>query len=149
MDYVKFARQMEQSRPLRKDLDSIKTAVDQIKNGCDRLKNSRSDVEIANARNLIHQGCDSIKNLTGRYGNTNSKSYLSYSSNSTDEYWRVYDLIKTVEYVQDYLQHFPIALPLSPRQLGYIDEVLTTSLHLSDRLDKTLQQQYNSIVINH
>ena len=148
VDYVKYARKMEQSRPLREDLDSIQTAVEQIKNGCQELKNSRSDSEIANARNLIHQGCDSIKNLTGRYGKTHSKSYLSYSLKSNDEYWRVYDLIKTVEYVQDYLQHFPIALPLSPRQLGYLDEVLTSSLHLSDRLIQTLKQKYNSIVID-
>jgi len=148
VDYVKYARQMEQSRPLRQDLELIETAIDQIKHGCEELKNSRNDSEIANARNLIHQGCDSIKNLTGRYLNSNSKSSWNYSLNYSDEASRVDDLIKTVEYVQDYLQHFSIVLPLSARQLGYIDEVFTSSLHLSDRLDKTIQQKYNSIVIN-
>ncbi len=143
-EYVKHAREIEQTRYLQEDVEAIGTALKQVKNGCQQLKDSSSDPEIAAARNLIHQGCDSIKALALRY----FPRKWFFHPNYTDEYYRVVELIKTVEYVQDYLQHFSLVLPLASRPIGYIDEVLTTSINLTDRLDKTIHKNYNSIMKN-
>ena len=115
------------------DLIVIETALEQVKDGCQQLKDSTRDSEITAARNLIHQGCDSIKNLAASYFQKDV---------------RVKELIKTLEYVQGYLQYFNLTLPLKPRQIGYIEEVLTSSINLGDRLDQSIHKKYNSIIGN-
>ena len=82
---------------------------------------------------MINQGCDSIKDLAGRYFQKD---------------FRVKELIKTLEYVQGYLQYFHLTLPLKPRQIGYIEEVLTSSINLGDRLDMAIHKKYNCIIGN-
>ncbi|MCL2931820.1 MAG: hypothetical protein MGG11_05920 [Trichodesmium sp. MAG_R03] len=133
VDYIKYARDMEKSQYLREDLGSINAALEQVKDGCQQLKDSVRDSEITAARNLINQGCDSIKDLAGRYFQKD---------------FRVKELIKTLEYVQGYLQYFHLTLPLKPRQIGYIEEVLTSSINLGDRLDMAIHKKYNCIIGN-
>ena len=133
VEYIKYARNMEKSQYLMEDLIVIETALEQVKDGCQQLKDSTRDSEITAARNLIHQGCDSIKNLAASYFQKDV---------------RVKELIKTLEYVQGYLQYFNLTLPLKPRQIGYIEEVLTSSINLGDRLDKSIHKKYNSIIGN-
>ena len=133
VDYIKYARDMEKSKYLREDLGSINAALKQVKDGCKQLKDSMKDSEITAARNLINQGCDSIKDLASRYFQKD---------------FRVKELIKTLEYVQGYLQYFHLTLPLKPRQIGYIEEVLTSTINLGDRLDIAIHKKYNYIIGN-
>ncbi|GGA52923.1 hypothetical protein CYANOKiyG1_72900 [Okeania sp. KiyG1] len=133
VEYVKYAREMEKTRYLQEDLETIEKALEQVKNGYHQFKNSSSDLEIVAGRNLIHQGCDSIKAFASRYFH---KDY------------RVKQLIKTVEYVQAYLQYAPLNLPLATRPIGYLEEVLTASISLAERLDQTIHKNYNSIIVN-
>ncbi|MDE5068877.1 MAG: pentapeptide repeat-containing protein [Trichodesmium sp. St16_bin4-tuft] len=82
---------MENSEYLRENLGVINAALQQVKDGCQQLKDSVRNSEITAARNLINQGCNSIKYLAGRYFQKD---------------FRVKELIKTLEYIQGYLQYF-------------------------------------------
>jgi len=86
------------------------------------------------AQTLIHQGCDSIKYLA-----------LDYFQKEL----RVQELINTIQYVQEYLQHSHVNSSLVPRQIGYLDELLTSSINLGDRLNKAIQKKYNYIIGSH
>lgn len=135
--YVKFARDIEKSQHLRDNIETVETAVEQIKNGFQQLTDSTNDPEntAANdAKNLIHQGCDSIILLALEYFQTES---------------RVKELIKTIQYVQGYLQHSHVNQSLATRQIGYLQELLTSSINLGDRLKKAIQKKYNTIIGNH
>jgi hypothetical protein len=135
--YVKFARDIEKSQHLRDNIETVETAVEQIRNGFQQLTDSINDPEntVANdAKNLIHQGCDSIIHLALEYFQTES---------------RVKELIKTIQYVQGYLQHSHVNQSLATRQIGYLQELLTSSINLGDRLNKAIQKKYNTIIGNH
>ncbi|NEO52679.1 MAG: hypothetical protein F6K54_06065 [Okeania sp. SIO3B5] len=132
-EYVKHAREMEKTRYLQGDVEIIEKALEQVKNGYHKLINSNSEPEIVAGQNLINQGCDSITALASRY----------YPKSD-----RVKELIKTVEYVQAYLQYPRLNLPLTSRTVGYLEELLTASISLVERMDQTMRKNYDYTIKN-
>ena len=137
VEYVKFARDMEKAQYLRENIETVETALEHIRNGCQQLNDSINDSENTAtniAKNLIHQGCDSIKYLALEYFQKES---------------RVKELIKTIQYVQEYLQYSHMNESLATRQIGYLDELLTSNIHLGDRLNKAIEKKYKTIIGNY
>ena len=125
---------MEKAQYLRENIETVETALEHIRNGCQQLNDSINDSENTAtniAKNLIHQGCDSIKYLALEYFQKES---------------RVKELIKTIQYVQEYLQYSHMNESLATRQIGYLDELLTSNIHLGDRLNKAIEKKYKTII---